>query len=351
MSAEYVDIAPELLGKPDPDAGQHHGRLQGGSMSMQVTKVWWDGEKLMAEPISADQVYKPEPVTEWLTCPKCSHKSPYSPIKAKTLAEDAERITKQARVALAADRKAQQEPVAGGREVFEQIHGRDNPAASFRKLDNGDYLCGITQSAWEGWRACATHHTEQQEPVAWCPDVCPITGLPFFMWIEHHETGQRVPTYGGPYDSYTIPVRDKDGSYCRERYDHDNGWWVTDEVEDVGVQIVSDQVFVCDDERPQTREPVGRTDQEIVDETEALAKWLMAWSFNHHPTTNAPIRQSEHPFAKSCWAAACHIQEMLTATDPENAVAELDEVAKCRHCHGIGYDASGYACSCTQEAA
>jgi hypothetical protein len=70
-------------------------------MSMQVTKVWWDGEKLMAEPISAAEVYKPEPVTEWLTCPKCNHMSPYSPIKAKTLAEDAERITKQARAALA----------------------------------------------------------------------------------------------------------------------------------------------------------------------------------------------------------------------------------------------------------
>lgn len=77
-------------------------------MSMQVTKVWWDGDKLMAEPISAAEVYKPEPVTEWLTCPKCGHKNPYSPIKAKTLAEDAERITKQARAALA---QMRQEPV------------------------------------------------------------------------------------------------------------------------------------------------------------------------------------------------------------------------------------------------
>lgn len=76
------------------------------------------------------------------------------------------------------------------------------------------------------------------------------------------------------------------------------------------------------------QEPVGRTDQEIVDETEALAKWLMAWSFNHHPATNAPIRESEHPFAKSCWAAACHIQEMLTATDPENALAELEDATQ-----------------------
>ena len=45
-----------------------------------------------------------EPLTEWLICPKCSYKSPYTPIKAKTLAEDAERITKQARAALAKPR-------------------------------------------------------------------------------------------------------------------------------------------------------------------------------------------------------------------------------------------------------
>jgi hypothetical protein len=217
-------------------------------MSMQVSRVWWDGDKLMAEPISADQVYKPEPVTEWLTCPKCSHKSPYSPIKAKTLSEDEERITKQARAALAAERQAQQEPVAF-----------------------------IDMSQWP-------------------------------------------------------PIRWRDGMIRSD------------------VAAFDGQPLVICGHRPQAREPVGRTDQEIVDETEALAKWLMAWSFNHHPTTKAPIRQSEHPFAKSCWAAACHIQEMLTATDPENAVAELDEVAKCRHCHGIGYDASGYACSCTQEA-
>ena len=42
-----------------------------------------------------------EPLTEWLVCPKCSYKSPYSPLKAATLAEDAERITKQTRAALA----------------------------------------------------------------------------------------------------------------------------------------------------------------------------------------------------------------------------------------------------------
>ena len=74
------------------------------------------------------------------------------------------------------------------------------------------------------------------------------------------------------------------------------------------------------------QEPVGRTDQEIVDQTEALAVWLMSWGFSliFEPEPNAPIRKSSHPIAKRCWSAACHIQEMLTATDPENSVASLD---------------------------
>ena len=62
----------------------------------------------------------------------------------------------------------------------------------------------------------------------WCPDVCPITLEPFFMWIEHPRFGW-VPTYGGPFDSYTIPEPDlpengakprMDIEYHRYRYDH-----------------------------------------------------------------------------------------------------------------------------------
>lgn len=77
-------------------------------------------------------------------------------------------------------------------------------------------------------------------------------------------------------------------------------------------------------EQPEQQEPVGRTDQQIVDQTEELAVWLLSWCFNHQPETSTPMRESTHPFAQRCWAAACHIQEMLTATDPENAVAELE---------------------------
>lgn len=76
----------------------------------------------------------------------------------------------------------------------------------------------------------------------WRPDFCPITGLPFFMWIEHYLHG-RVPTYGGPFDSYTIPERSEDGEYLRERYDHDEGGWLVDEVEDVGLKVVAESVL------------------------------------------------------------------------------------------------------------
>lgn len=59
------------------------------------------------------------------------------------------------------------------------------------------------------------------------PERCPITGLPYFMEMELD--GEMVPTYGGPFDSYTIPTKDEhdeDGGYIRERYDHDEGAWV-----------------------------------------------------------------------------------------------------------------------------
>ena len=83
-------------------------------------------------------------------------------------------------------------------------------------------------------------------PERWCPDVCPITGRRFFGWIEHWKTGQQVPTYGGPFDSYTIPVKDEDGTFSCERFDHDAGEWMTEGMGwcDLGLQLVDDQAFV-----------------------------------------------------------------------------------------------------------
>ena len=60
----------------------------------------------------AEQAAQQASGTEWLVCPTCAHQSPYTAVKAKTLAEEAELITKQARAALAQIKPAQQEPVA-----------------------------------------------------------------------------------------------------------------------------------------------------------------------------------------------------------------------------------------------
>ncbi|ENT2047410.1 TPA: ead/Ea22-like family protein [Escherichia coli] len=72
----------------------------------------------------------------------------------------------------------------------------------------------------------------------WRPDICPITGRAFFMWIEHPTLGN-VPTYGGPLDSYTIPTKDGDGEFSCERYDHDFSGWV--ESECLGLYLIDDR--------------------------------------------------------------------------------------------------------------
>lgn len=58
----------------------------------------------------------------------------------------------------------------------------------------------------------------------WKPEVCPVTGRQFFMWIEHPALGY-VPTYGGPFDSYTIPTRGSDGEFSRERIRREHAEW------------------------------------------------------------------------------------------------------------------------------
>ncbi|WP_256582830.1 MULTISPECIES: hypothetical protein [unclassified Pseudomonas] len=82
-----------------------------------------------------------------------------------------------------------------------------------------------------------------QTAARWCPDECPITGRKFFMWIEHPDGGM-VPTYGGPFDSYTIPTRDGEEGFFCERYDHDYGGWRDDEM--VGLKLIDDQSDECE---------------------------------------------------------------------------------------------------------
>ena len=85
----------------------------------------------------------------------------------------------------------------------------------------------------------------------WRPDVCPITLLPFFMWIHHPGYGW-LPTYGGPFNSYTIPEPDfgcrggnerYDLKYFRMRYDHDLGGW-HDGVEQVEQRVIFEETLI-----------------------------------------------------------------------------------------------------------
>lgn len=67
------------------------------------------------------------------------------------------------------------------------------------------------------------------------PKKCPITGKPYFMSIETPD-GECVATYGGPFDSYTIPEKDDDGNFTTFRYCHDDDCWKGEET------IYSDEI-------------------------------------------------------------------------------------------------------------
>ncbi len=102
-------------------------------------------------------------------------------------------------------------------------------------------------------RACedrfrATCVTDRDYGGRWCPAMCPVTFASFFMWIEHPDRGW-VPTYGGPFDSYTIPEPDYDAhdgpfertevEYRQERFDHDEGAWR--ESEGIDIRTITDE--------------------------------------------------------------------------------------------------------------
>jgi hypothetical protein len=86
----------------------------------------------------------------------------------------------------------------------------------------------------------------------WAPDRCPITMRPFHSWIYHPSRGW-VPTYGGPYDSYTIPEPSNlpekgkmpfhDIEFFCERFDHDEGGWI-DGVEDPCIRVVKEETLI-----------------------------------------------------------------------------------------------------------
>lgn len=72
-----------------------------------------------------------------------------------------------------------------------------------------------------------------------------------------------------------------------------------------------------------------RTAQQIVDQTNAIARIIYTHmgyetpeGFEFHTET-----VNRHPHERLCWAAACEIQQILTATDPSDALEELEDDA------------------------
>lgn len=54
---------------------------------------------------------------------------------------------------------------------------------------------------------------------------CPLSGRKFWGNIDHPELGA-IATYGGPFDTYSIPYLDEDDELRVERFDQDMGGWV-----------------------------------------------------------------------------------------------------------------------------
>lgn len=102
---------------------------------------------------------------------------------------------------------------------------------------------------------------EIENGTSYHPENCPVTGRPFFMTIED-ESGKMVATYGGPFDSYTIPEWNaEDDEFRSERYDHDAGTWV-DGGEPYAIILRDEQEWLrlktLEDEQTAIRAEAGR---------------------------------------------------------------------------------------------
>ncbi|GEM_PF-1021857 len=135
-----------------------------------------------------------------------------------------------------------------------------------------------------------TRHTQtEQQPIEGIhrnayPAKCPVTGLPYFMHLEHPELGV-IPTFGGPYDSYSIPHAEGSPDepwHQRElvshRYCHDRGHWVDDEF--IPLRIIHEDVL---SELQDSAAPIAQTapqhpDDAAVDRFAAAMKAKLAKS-------------------------------------------------------------------------
>ena len=71
---------------------------------------------------------------------------------------------------------------------------------------------------------------------------------------------------------------------------------------------------------------MSRTAKQIVDQTHALAEdFYLHLGYKHVRDRHGNLYESTHPMEQSVWHMACLAQIELTATDPNDALSELDE--------------------------
>lgn len=139
-------------------------------------------------------------------------------------------------------------------------------------------------------RADLADKVPEQHKTNW-PDKCPITRRDFFMEIDG------VPTYGGPYDSYTIPEMlgtPEQPWHERElfvrRFDHDEGRWVDDEI--ITQRVIHDGVLdELLDLKEQQADQVGVGPQggEQLNQNHAVTAGQSASTLNKQPSLTGQV--------------------------------------------------------------
>lgn len=71
-----------------------------------------------------------------------------------------------------------------------------------------------------------------------------------------------------------------------------------------------------------------RTDLEIVEQTNTLAREfysMLGYTVTVEHKFYDVDRPNYHPQEALCWSMACHAQRELTSTDPDDALANLED--------------------------
>lgn len=166
-------------------------------------------------------------------------------------------------------------------------------------------------------------NNQQQEEKEHCRNVARGTELPLYA-IHHPEDINKTKRRAVPEQPAAPANVDSAPLYLNL---NDRAMWV------LGWNACLDKAHAAQKAAAQAAhlhaQPLWRTDAEIVEQTEILARYLLSWKWGLHPESpDAQLRNSQNTKAQKAWNAACEIQDLLTATDVENAVAEVDDAAR-----------------------